>query len=101
MRPHDALRRRQRLTDPEWLAFNLVRDLQQATTAERRPPTRKRRTNFRFETIYTLRYRCFGRAGVLVYPEGYATLDVGPAPAVADRSKCLDRLLKAAKYLSH
>jgi len=78
------------------LAFNLVRGFQLATTAERRPTTRKRRTLFRFETIHTLRYLCFGRAGVLLYPDGYATLDVGPAPAVADRFKRLDRLLKAA-----
>jgi len=78
------------------LAFNLVRGFQLATTAERRPATRKRRTVFRFETIHTLRYLCFGRAGVLLYPDGYATLDVGPAPAVADRFKRLDRLLKAA-----
>lgn len=68
----------------------------QQTTAERRSPTRKRRTLFRFETIPTLRYLCFGRAGVLLYPNGYATLDVGPAPAVAERFKRLDRLLKAA-----
>jgi hypothetical protein len=78
------------------LAFNLVRGFQLATTAPRRPATRKRRTLFRFETIHTLRYLCFGRAGVLLYPDGYATLDVGPAPAVADRFKRLDRLLKAA-----
>ena len=78
------------------LAFNLVRGFQLATTAERRPATRKRRTVFRFETIHTLRYRCFARAGVLLYPDGYATLDVGPAPAVVDRFTRLDRLLKAA-----
>jgi hypothetical protein len=36
------------------------------------------------------------RAGVLLYPDGYATLDVGPAPAVVDRLKRLDRLPKAA-----
>jgi len=28
--------------------------------------------------------------------DGYATLDVGPAPAVVDRFKRLDRLSKAA-----
>jgi hypothetical protein len=78
------------------LAFNLVRGFQLATTAERRPATRKRRTVFRFETIHTLRYLCFARAGVLLYPDGYATLDVGPAPAVVERFKRLDRLLKAA-----
>ena len=78
------------------LAFNLVRGFQLATTAARRPATRKRRTVFGFETIHTLRYLCFARAGVLLYPDGYATLDVGPAPAVVDRFKRLDRLLKAA-----
>jgi predicted pyridoxine 5'-phosphate oxidase superfamily flavin-nucleotide-binding protein len=77
-------------------ANQLVRGFQLATTAERRPATRKRRSVFRFETIHTLRYLCFGRAGVLLYPDGYATLDVGPTPAVADRFKRLDRLLKAA-----
>ena len=46
--------------------------------------------------IHTLRYLCFARAGVLLYPDGYATLDVGPALAVADRFTRLDRLLKAA-----
>ena len=78
------------------LAFNLVRGFQLATTAERRPASRKRRTVFGFETIHTLRYLCFGRAGILVYPDGHGTLDVGTAPAVADRFKRLDRLLKAA-----
>jgi hypothetical protein len=33
---------------------------------------------------------------VLLYPDGYATLDVGPTSAVAERFKRLDRLLKAA-----
>ncbi len=33
---------------------------------------------------------------VHLYPDGYATLDVGPTPAVVDRFKRLDRLLKAA-----
>lgn len=78
------------------LAFNLVRGFQLATTAERRAATRKRRAVFRFETIHTLRYLCFDRAGVLLHPDGYATLDVGRAPAVVDRFQRLDRLLKAA-----
>ena len=77
------------------LAFNLMRSFQLATTAERRAATRKRRALFRFETIHTLRALCFQRAGVLVQPQGYATLDVGPAPAVAERFKRLDRLLAA------
>jgi Transposase DDE domain group 1 len=77
------------------LAFNLMRGFQLATTAERRGATRRRRTRFRFETIHTLRYLCLHRAGVLVRPDGYATLDVGPAPAVVDRFKRLDRLLAA------
>jgi hypothetical protein len=77
------------------LAFNLMRGFQTATTAERRGATRTRRSRFRFETIHTLRYLCLHRAGVLVRPDGYATLDVGPAPAVVDRFKRLDRLLAA------
>jgi hypothetical protein len=77
------------------LAFNLMRGFQLATTAERRGATRKRRSWFRFETIHTLRYLCLHRAGVIVRPDGYATLDVGPAPAVAERFKRLDRLLAA------
>ena len=38
---------------------------------------------------------CEDRA-ILVSPDGYATLDVGPAPAVVDRFARLDRRLKAA-----
>ena len=72
-----------------------MRGFQLATTAERRGATRTRRSRFRFETIHTLRYLCFHRAGVIVRPGGYATLDVGPAPAVVDRFKRLDRLLAA------
>jgi len=78
------------------LAFNLMRIFQMETTAERRPSTRKRRSLFRFEAIHTLRYLCIHRAGVLVRPDGYSTLDVGSASGVADRFKRLDRMLKAA-----
>jgi hypothetical protein len=78
------------------LAFNLVRGFQTATTAGPRRPTRTRRTLFRFETIHTLRYLCLQRAGVIVRPDGYATLDVGASPAVVDRFTRLDRLLEAA-----
>jgi hypothetical protein len=77
------------------LAFNLSRSFQLATTARRRPASRKRRTLFGFETIHTLRALCFQRAGVLVQPHGRATLDVGPGPAVAERFARLDRLLAA------
>jgi hypothetical protein len=72
-----------------------MRGFQLATTAKRRAATRKRRSRFCFETIHTRRYLCLHRAGVIVRPDGYATLDVGPAPAVADRFKPLDRLLLA------
>jgi hypothetical protein len=77
------------------LAFNLNRSFQLATTARRRASSRKRRTLFGFETIHTLRALCLQRAGVLVHPQGRASVDVGPAPAVADRFKRLDRLLAA------
>jgi hypothetical protein len=77
------------------LAFNLSRGFQLATTARRRRPSRKRWALFAFETIHTLRALCLQRAGVLVQPHGRATLDVGTAPAVAERFERLDRLLAA------
>jgi hypothetical protein len=78
------------------MAFNLVRGFQARTTAERRPRTRKRRAVYRFESIHTLRYLYLHRAGLIRHPDGYATLDVGCSPAVVERFKRLDRLLKAA-----
>lgn len=78
------------------LAFNLMRSFQVATTAERRAPTPKRRAIHRFEAIQTLRYTCLQRAGVIVRPDGYATLDVGCSPAVAERFGIIDRMLSAA-----
>jgi hypothetical protein len=77
------------------LAFNLSRSFQLATTARRRGPSRKRGALFGLETIHTLRALCLQRAGVLIQPRGRATLDVGTAPAVAERFKRLDRLLAA------
>jgi len=77
------------------LAFNLSRSFQLATTARRRSPSRKRRALFGFETIHTLRALCLQRAGVLAHPQGRATLDVGPSPAVGERFERLDRLLAA------
>ena len=77
------------------LAFNLSRGFQLATTSPRRPRTPKRRTLYLFETIHTLRALCLQRAGVLIHPQGAATLDVGTAPAVRERFRRLDRLLAA------
>jgi hypothetical protein len=77
------------------LAFNLTRGFQRATTSARRPATRKRRTRYLFETIHTLRALCLQRAGILVAPQGAATLDVGTVPAVVARFRRLDRLLAA------
>jgi len=77
------------------LAFNLSRGFQRATTAPPRGPSRKRRARFVFESIHTLRALCLQRAGVLVAPQGRATLDVGTTSAVVERFKRLDRLLAA------
>ena len=77
------------------LAFNLTRSFQLATTAGRRPGSRKRRALFAFESIHTLRALCFQRAGLLCRPGGAATLDVGDAPGVVERFDRLDRLLAA------
>jgi hypothetical protein len=77
------------------LAFNLTRSFQLATTAGRRPGSRKRRALFVLESIHTLRALCFQRAGLLCRPSGAATLDVGDAPGVVERFERLDRLLAA------
>jgi hypothetical protein len=66
--------------------------LQVATTARRRGLSRKRWARFLLETIHTLRAPCLQRAGVLIYPHGVATLDVGITPGVADGFRRLDRL---------
>jgi hypothetical protein len=78
------------------LAFNLMRGFQIATDADRRNSTMKRRALYRFETIHTLRYQVLHRAGVLVRPDGYQIVDVGPSPGVAARFKTLARALEAA-----
>jgi hypothetical protein len=78
------------------LAFNLMRGFQVATTAQLRRPTRKRSAIYRFETIHTLRALCLQRAGLLLRPSGYATLDVGRSEIVQDRFRKLDQVLDAA-----
>lgn len=78
------------------LAFNLVRGFQVLTTAQRRGSTRKRGCVYRFESIQTMRYQYFHRAGVIVRPDGYSTLDVGCSPAVQERFKRVEQLLNAA-----
>ena len=79
------------------MAHNLIKSFQVATTATRRPATRKRRARYALEAIQTLRYKWINRAGVLVHPDGYATLDVGSSPEMKNRFTELDtRLPKAA-----
>ena len=78
------------------LAFNLMHGFEVATTAARRDATRKRGSIFVFETIHTLRFAFPQRAGAIAHPDGYATLDVGRSPAVAERFRQIDRMLKAA-----
>ena len=79
------------------LAFNLMRGFQVATGAQRRTGDRKRRALYRFQAIHTLRYQCLHRAGLVVRPDGRATLDVGIASGVKRRfSQMLQSLRKAA-----
>jgi hypothetical protein len=78
------------------LAFNLTRGFQRATTAPRRSANRKRRTLWRFDSIHTLRYQCLHRAGLLLCPGGYPTLDVGTTPSVKQRFQAIHRQLQAA-----
>jgi hypothetical protein len=78
------------------LAFNLMRGFQAATTAPKRHVGRKRSAVYLFESIHTLRALLLQRAGIIVRPSGYPTLDVGTSTAVRDRFERLDRLLDAA-----
>jgi len=78
------------------MAHNLIKSFQVATTATRRPATRKRRARYTLEAIQTLRYKWINRAGVLVHPDGYSTLDVGSSPEVKNRFIELDRRLPKA-----
>ena len=64
------------------LAFNLTRGFQAATIAPKRASDDKRTTLYRFSAIQTLRYKLLNRAGVIVSPQGRATIDLGPAPNV-------------------
>lgn len=75
------------------LAFNLMRGLQAQSTATTRSSNRKRRTRHCFEMIHTLRYRWINRAGLLVQPNGKATLDVGDNPMVRDRFQAIEQAL--------
>ena len=76
------------------LAFNLMRGLQ-ARVSKRRLSNRKRRTIHVFETIQTLRYRFINRAGLLVQPNGRATLDVGNNCVVKERFQDIAQALAA------
>lgn len=78
------------------LAFNLTRGFQRVSTAPRRSANRKRRSLWRFESIHTLRFQCLHRAGLLLRPGGYPTLDIGTAPSVRQRFQAIHRGLQAA-----
>ncbi len=78
------------------MAHNLMKSFQVATTATRRPATRKRRARYELESIHTLRYKWINRAGILVQPDGYATLDVGNAAEVTKHFAEIDVGLKNA-----
>lgn len=76
------------------LAFNLMRALQTGIT-ERRSSNRKRRAIRLFQTIHTLRYQFINRAGLLVKPNGRATLDVGNNAIVHERFQAVERAIAA------
>ena len=78
------------------MAFNLVNSFQVATTADPRPGSRKRRTLYAIQTIQTLRYKWINRAGMLLNPDGYSTLDVGSNNEVAHRFTEIDKRLRKA-----
>ncbi len=78
------------------LAFNLTRGFERTTTAPRRSANRKRRTLWRFDSIHTLRFQCLHRAGLLLHPGGYPTLDLGTAPSIRQRFRAIHSGLRAA-----
>lgn len=79
------------------LAFNLMKSLQVATTAQPRGPSRKRHTLFRLETIQSQRFLWLNKAGQLTNPQGRPTLDVGSNPALKKRlQQMTEQLTKAA-----
>ncbi len=78
------------------MAFNLMRAFQARTTAPQRRPNRKRRALHRFELIHTLRYQFLNRAGLLVNPNGRATLDVGDNGMVRERFESLSSAIALA-----
>jgi hypothetical protein len=79
------------------LAFNLTSGFQVVTTATRRSPTRKHASLHHFETIHTLRHLHLHRAGLVLYPDGRPTLDVGSSPALRRRFQHVEsQLMKAA-----
>lgn len=78
------------------LAFNLTRGLQTTLATQSRNLTPKRRPRYVLKSINTLRFEWLNRAGLLVRPNGRATLDVGTAPPVRDRFESVANALTAA-----
>ena len=78
------------------LAFNLMKGFQVATTASLRSKSRKRRAVYAFEAIQTMRYKWINRAGLMVQPDGYRTLDVGNNSEVEKRFKEIGQRLQSA-----
>ena len=79
------------------LAFNLMRGMQLTLAPTTRARTWKRRTLVALKSIHTLRFEWINRAGLLVHPNGQATLDVGNTPSVGQHFQSInDALLKAA-----
>lgn len=78
------------------IAFNLMRGFQRATGAPRRNQNRKRRVQWRFQSIQTLRFICLARAGILTKPQGRMTLDVGTAASVRQHFETTGQMLENA-----
>lgn len=78
------------------IAFNLMRGYQRATGVLRRRQNRKRRSQWLFQSIQTLRFTCLHRAGLVTKPQGRATLDVGRSAAVKQRFQASDEMLRNA-----
>lgn len=77
------------------LAFNLTRGLQAAIATADRGITAKRRARVLLKSIHTLRFEWINRAGLLVRPNGQATLDVGSTPSVRGHFESIGSALAA------
>lgn len=78
------------------LAFNLIHSFQRAIGAPTRSANRKRRPRHLYRSIRTLRFDFINRAGIIIRPNGRATMDVGTSTTVKTHFHHIDQMLSRA-----